>query len=254
MQATLVVGSVADVAAAVLFAYTGSRIAVRHVSAGSRVANAGLAAWWLSIALIWLTDGLRGFAVIAMGPTDPRVVAAAVGSYYVYVLLLCAGLWGLLTYLVFLVRGRSLALALALFYGAYFAVAAFAVAIAEPSRIEVNAWFTYVAYAVPLSPLAEASLLLFLLVPELVGVVVYLALARRVARPLARYRIHVVGYALLLWIGLNLVADLAGVHHAEWWEVTRRLLAIGASIAVLAGYHPPAWIRRRFGDAREAAV
>lgn len=246
MQATLALGSAADVAAALLFAFTGWRIAARHVSAGSRLANAGLAAWWLSIALIWLLDGARGVAVLALGTSDPRVVDAATDLYYAYLLLLCVALWGLLTYLAFLIRGRSLAGGLALFYGAYFAVAAYAVSVARPARVEVTAWSTYVAYAQPLAPSAEVSLLLFLLVPQVVGVVAYLSLARRVDGPLARYRVLVVGTALLVWIGLNLVADVLGVHHTAWWEVGRRVLALVASLVVLAGYHPPRWVVRRY--------
>lgn len=253
MEGALAAGSIADVAAAMLFAYTGSRIAIRRVSAGSRLANAGLAVWWLSIAGIWLLDGLRGFAVLARGVGDPIVVEAAIALYYVYVLLLCAALWGLLTYLGYLIRGRSVAALLGLFYGAYFAIAAYAVSIASPDALVTNGWAAWVAYARPLPQMAEASLLLFLLVPQLGGAIAYLGLARRVREPLARYRVLVVGTALLLWIGFNLLADLSGVHHAPAWEIGRRVLAIAASAAVLAGYHPPAWVRRRYAGVEGAA-
>lgn len=253
METTLLVGSTAELAAAVLFAFTGRKTAARRVSADARVPNAGLTAWWMSIALLWLIDAARGYAVAARGPTDRFVHDAFVALFYIAVLVLCVALWGLLNYLVFLYRGRHATAPLGIFYGAYFLVASVAVAAARPDEIRLGAWATHVTYDVPLAPGVEASLFLFLLAPQLAGAAAYLSLARRASDPMQRYRIVVVGTTLLVWIGVNLAADLLRITYDDAWQIARIALGILAATAILSAYAPPSWLRRRFGPTLEAA-
>lgn len=245
METTLLAGSVAQLAVAFLFAFTGRTIAKRRVSAESRLPQGALTIWWTSIALLWLIDAARGGAVALWGPTDAAVRDVFVALFYVSVLLLCVALWGLLTYLAFLYRGWHAAIPLGIFYGAYYLVASITVAIARPDAIRVGMWATHVVYETPLPIPLEASLFLFLLVPQLVGAAAYLSLARRTADPLQRYRVIVVGTTLLVWIGANLAADLARLTYDDTWQVLRVALGVLASAAILTAYSPPHWVRRR---------
>lgn len=245
METALLVGSAAQLAAAFLFAFTGRTIARRRVSTQSRLPQGALTAWWTSIALLWLIDAARGVAVALWGPTDAAVRDTFVALFYVSVFLLCVALWGLLTYLVFLYRGRDASVPLGIFYGSYFVVASVTVAFARPDAIRVGTWATHVVYETPLPTPLEASLFLFLLVPQLVGAAAYLSLAGRTPDPLQRYRVIVVGTTLLIWIGANLTADLAQLTYEDTWQVLRVALGVLASVAILTAYSPPHWVRRR---------
>jgi len=252
VETTLLLGSGADIAAAILFAFTGRQIAMRRVSASAKLPQTALMTWWLSIAAIWLIDGLRGLAVAVVGVPGQTVQNAFFALFYVNVLLLCLGLWGLLTYLIFIYRGSQAAIPLAGFYATYFGIAAVAVAYARPDAIRVGEWATHVTYRTPLPGAIEASLLLALLLPQLVGAAAYLSLAPRTKDPLQRYRVVVVGVTLLIWIGVNLAADLARLSYDDTWQAARRVLGIAAASAILAAYAPPRWLRRRVTAHAEA--
>lgn len=252
MDAGIVAGSFADLLAAALFAYVGWRLSRRAIPETAKSAARGFHVWWLSIGLIWGLEGLRGLAFVA-GLTDGaggRLAFALL--YYAFLLLLCVGLWGLLTYVVYLYQGRDASRLLAFFYGAYFLVAAGAVAYAQPGMVTAGTWTTTVPYERPLPAWSEALLFLFLLVPQLVGAGSYLLLARRVGSPGHRFRIGVVAGTLLAWIGINLVADLAGWTAEGSWQIARRAIGVGAALAILAAYHPPGSVRRWI-EARERA-
>lgn len=253
MPTTLWLAAAGDLAVAGVFAYVGMRLGRRHVSAEAQAASMGFMAWWLSISAIWALDAARTGAV-AMG-IEPGGLAARtlVSLHYATIALLCVGLTGLLAYLAFLYTGRAFVKPIAGFYLSYFAIAAFAVSGARPDAILVGGWGTHVVYAEPLARGEEALFFLFLLVPQLVAAAAYLRLAGHVKTATQRYRIAVVAVTLIVWIGGNLVGDVARWTYVDAWEISRRVLGLVAALAIFAAYQPPASIARRL-EARDARL
>lgn len=245
MDARLLVGALADLFVAGVFATVGYRLSRRSVAPEAKRAARGFNLWWAGIALVWTIDAARGFAIA--GGVSPQSAAwdAFLLGQYAFIIVLCVALTGLLTYLLFVFTGRDLYVPLAAFYGAYVIVALLAMTTAQPSDIRIGTWATHVVYANDLAPATEATFFLFLLVPQLGGAAAYLSLARRTTERERKFRILVVGTSLLVWIGVNLAADLAGWTYADAWQVARRALALVASIAILLAYDPPAWLRAR---------
>lgn len=233
MDTTLLVGSLGDLTAAALFAYVGQRVARRHVSFDAYAANLAWGTWWTAIALLWTFDGLRGLAVV-VGAAD-RLLPVFIALHYVGIAILCLALWGLLTYITFLRTGRHTGVLFGLLYGAGLAAALTAAALAQPDHLRAVNWMTFIEYAHPLAVPIEAAFFLLLLAPQIVGAAAYLLLARR-AEGAARHRILLVGGALLAWVGINLVADLARWTDADAWQLSRRLLGIVASATIMQAY------------------
>lgn len=234
MGASLLAASLVDLAVAGLFAYVGRRVTARHVSSGSEGANAAWATWWFAIAVLWGMDAARGLAA-AVGAAGP-LGDVFLFLHYAYVGILCVALWALLSYLVFLFRGVDARVPLAAAYGAYFVVASAAIAYAGPDSVRVGDWATSIEYARDLPRLAEVGLLVFLLLPQVVGAAAYLSLARRTRDDATKRRILLVGSALVAWIGVSLAADLASLGGEAAWEIARRGLAVAASVTILVAY------------------
>jgi hypothetical protein len=89
----------------------------------------------------------------------------------------------------------------------------------------------------------EVVLVLLLLVPEILGAILYLSLLRRTRDTAQRYRITLVGGGILLWFALDLFIPATTIG----WVIFRSLLTVGPALMSLAAYYPPEWARRRYG-------
>jgi hypothetical protein len=243
---TLALAGLVDLAAGAVFAYVGHRLARRHAGEHAR-ASLMFALWWQALAGTILITGARN-TLAGLGFTTPLAGALFGALNYVFVLLLCLGLWGLLYYLVVLFTGRrGVFWPLGVFYLAYFAVAAAVLLSLGPATVVAGKWFAQVAYANTLRGPLLAVLLLLLLLPQILAAVAYGTLALRLKDATRRYRVGVVSVALVVWLGLQLAAPFLGLGRHEAWAAGGRFVGLAAALAVYWAYHPPAWVRQRHG-------
>lgn len=245
---TLAAAAAVDALVALVLVYVGWTVAIRPASAEGRRALHAFGVWWIGLAITVAINATKeGFA--SAGILAP---AFFVALQYVWVAALCAAVWGLLYYLIFLFTGHDeWYWRLALFYVAYGAAAAWALAQLQPNGIIAptateHKWFIQWSYANP-SALGVVLnvLILLLLLPQIGAAVVYLRAAGRTKDKLARFRVRVVAWALILWLGLTLLAPFVQLGRFEAWQAGGRLVGLAASLAILYAYRPPAALRRR---------
>lgn len=248
----LLVASSVDVAVAILLAFVGVVVARRHASPAARRAQRAFAVWWWGLSV---TTGVTASREVAgaFGVADAAaVVAVANLLQYAYVVALCAAVWGLLYYLLYLYTGRSgFFWPLATFYGLYGLVALGLIIQMRPAGISVGKWFAGAAYASPQTGgVLLTVMVLLLLLPQLVAAAAYATLYRKVENAESKYRIALVSGALFVWLGLSLVAPFIQLGRFEAWQAGGRLVGLAAAVVILMAFRPPAWVRARWRNVR----
>jgi hypothetical protein len=89
--------------------------------------------------------------------------------------------------------------------------------------------------------------LLLLVFPQILGSLAYFTLYFRVNSATQKYRILIVSWSIIIWFLSAFLASISGLSQQDWWQVTSRLLGLGAALAIMLAYQPPDWIKRRFG-------
>lgn len=244
---TLGFAALVDAAIFLVFVVVGLVVLRRPTSSEARAASVAFGLWWLGIGASVLANALKEACVAFAVHETPAAVAALVAVEYASVAALVVAVGGLVYYLVYLFTGRRGALLpIAAFYAAYGLVALALVSNMEPSGVEPGKWFVQWAHERPQQGGGLLTLLvLLLLLPQIVGSGLYLSLRSRVAEPLARYRVTMVGSAILAWQGIQLVAPFLALGRFEWWQAGGRLVGLAAALVVLLAYLPPAAWRER---------
>lgn len=244
---TLLVAAVVDSAIAGVLAGVGRVFHGAAASVDARRALASFRLWWFGLAFTVFANASKE-AVAAFGAhTSPFAVVILNAMSYAFILATCAAVAGLLYYLTYLVTGRRGAFVpIVAFYAAYTVVALALVARMAPAGVTPGKWFVQWAFLHPTSggPLL-AVLTLLLLLPQIAAGIAYLVLRRRLDEPLARYRTGLIGWALVLWLGLALVAPFVQLGRFEAWQAGGRLVAFAAALAIFSAYRPPALVRTR---------
>ncbi|MDE1819215.1 MAG: hypothetical protein KGJ23_02720 [Euryarchaeota archaeon] len=248
--AALVSGSW-DLASAGIYAVLAWTLSRRQVSAASRVANTQFAVWWGALSASTLIGSLESlYAAFAAPGLD-----VAASALLLTVAVICVALWGLVGYLIFVFTGRYHLLPLTLVYVVYYVLlssfvtarlvdyvatngAAGAVSVVDGS-VSLNFITTGGGAALDL-------LLAFLLLPEIVGAVLYLTLYRRTTDRTVRFRILMVGGGLLGWLGSSSILALVGASGSLAGLVFTRTTGVVAALAILMAFRPPEWVRTRF--------
>lgn len=246
VSSTLLAAALFAFVAAAVYAYVGDRLRRRRVSEEARLAAQLFSLWWLALAGATAITGLTHLAG-ALGNTD---LALHVTLTSVNLLLICAALWGLLYYLVYLFTGRKGAVVpLSVFYAAYYVSLVYYVTSSHPAAVELRRWQAALVYEQPLAGPLFTALVLLLVVPQIVGALAYFTLFFRVRDRTQRYRIGVVSWSIVLWFGSALVAAAAGLGQNDAWQVASRAIGLGAALAILMAYEPPGFLKRRLGVA-----
>lgn len=253
----LLLASAADVLMGVLFALVGSAIWRRHVTPDARQAARAFTLWWYGIGALVVVEGARGI-VASVGALDTLLFAALFqAAWYAWVFILAASMWGLLTYLLYLYTGSYRGeITLAIFYGAWAAVAIWQTALAGPT-FRPTQLATLVEYRVPLPAWVQALFFLTLYVPQLAGIGLYLRMGRAATGGEARFRVRATGWGLLVWLGANLVAGIANVVPSDEWQVAKRILGVTVATLILVSYRPTYEMRRQLSrpnEERDAAL
>ncbi|GEM_PF-5540458 len=234
-SATLLLAGALSVVTGVGFAIVARAVSQRLASDAARLARRAHTAWWLCLGAYLVLQGSLTMAA-GVGALD---LGTYLGSRIVAIPLLCASVWGLTFYLLYLYTGRtSAAIPLALLYlvaAATFAYATFS----GPQTLRVKTWLVEVDDSAPLYRLVYAVVGL----PPILASLGYFGLLRRVQDPEKRYRIALLGGSILAYLGGGLAARLFANDVVIF--LTLVVLGLGAAVASLAAYYPPAFVRRR---------
>jgi hypothetical protein len=239
--ATLLLGSLVNLAAAAVFVYVGGHFRPGASGDGGGAARA-FRVYWTGLGLYTAYGGVMD-ALASVGWTPfPAFLAARLVSLPV----ISAALAGLSYYFLYLFTGNRAWLPVsAAAYMVACGVAVYYVWSRIPAGVAVYDWRTDIAYANPYeTPALDAILLIFVL-PPLVGSLAYGTLALRVASSAARYRIVVVSSAIFLSTVGAVVARVADTSQLVQL-LSRPVLGALVAAAVLAAYRPPLWVPMRY--------
>ena len=244
--ATLLLGALLALGTAVGFAAVGRLALVR--AQGSSGVGTFFALFWFSAATVWTAQGAQSLLAYLGLLTPPLLTATDQVSSPFY----CLAAGSLLYYVLYLVTGRGGIIG---YIFVYYALLLFAlrwsVAEAAPTGFEVLEWNVATTYERPLQGPFYSAVVSLIALPLLASILAYASLAFRVRDPAARYRIACVAGGLLLWVGTEALSFTSGIAATTAGELTRRLVALAATLLVLAGYLPPRVARERWG-ARDA--
>lgn len=246
---TLGAAAFVDLLIAALFVYVAMIVARRSTSAKAHRASLAFAAWWGGVGVTIFTNALRE-GLAAGGLHNAPAARALLDLWqYVYVVALVVAVAGLVYYLVYLYTGNGRWFwPLVAFYSAYGLTALALIARMQPAGVTPGKWFVTWAYVNPQAGGAIfLVLVLLLLLPQIVGSALYLSLRRRLQDPMGRYRVTMVGGAILVWQSIQLLAPFVRLGQFEWWQAGGRLMGLAAALIVLAAYRPPAFVRRWLG-------
>jgi hypothetical protein len=236
----LIYGGISMVSVAV-YAIVGRRLSRRSVPEDARVARDQFSLWWYGLAVLTFLGGVES-------------LLAAVGLFTLQldILLLdltllgfCAAMWGLVGYLSYLYTGRQHLVPLTLLYSLAYVLLLDYVISGDPTGFTVVSGRVVSSFS-PASGLAvTVVLVLLLVVPEVAAVLAYLTLLFRTSDRTLRFRIALVGGALLCWFATALVPSPGGTAGTAWGVLQPLVGAIAATV-ILISYYPPALIQRLF--------
>lgn len=240
MAETLILGSAFSLSIGLLYLYVGSVVAKKPVSPEARPALTSFVLWWYGLGAVSLVGG----ATNLLGAYGALDLALLTTLTYALFLVLCLSLWGLITYLVFVFSGRTLQKSLGAFYLGFYFFLVYLLVAAKPVGIKTGRWSTTLDYANQVHPIFVTLFLVLLLLPQAIGSLAYLSLAFRTKERAARYRIVMVSVSIFVWFFASFIVSQAGIAQTDAWQVASKMIALGASVAILAAYRPPAWIQR----------
>lgn len=244
--ATLAVQGILQLGIGATFALVAQRVGQRAPhSPDARIAHRAFLAWWY---------GLGGY--IAFLGFDAIAGAFGFASYPLFLAvrlvnipLLCAALWGMLTYVIFMWRGNARVWRPAAIYAAGLGLAYYATTFLNTDGIVVAEFSAGLRDA---DPLYMNLVYAYFAIPLLSCIVAYGLLVRRVRGSEQRYRILMVASSLFLWVASGLFGEVSGNRVIAFATVSA--FGMGASLVFLLAYQPPKGIieRLRERDARHA--
>lgn len=243
VNTALLVDGVFGLTTAGVYAFIGRTLWSRRAEGDSRSAALAFATWWHTLGAVTALSALMRI----LAGVDALSFQVFYVEIHVAILLLSAGLWGLVYYLAFVLTGNArLRGPLAIGYAGFLVACIAHVARRRPIGIELDGLSLRLAYE-RADPILQNVLVLALLVPPLIAAAGYLGLLFRVRDRTSRYRISLVAGSILAWFGSVLLASEVGLSQVPWWPIASRLIGLAAALTILAAYLPPSWIKRRFG-------
>lgn len=235
MAGALLAAGVVSAVVGASFGFVARAVLRQPVAGEHRLAHRAHAAWWLALGAYLVLQG----AMTAAAATTGLSLGVYLASRVVAIPLLCAGVWGITYFLVYLYTGwREANRPLAVFFALVAALFAWAT-FATPQELLVRQWIIEIDDSAPLFTLIYALVGL----PPIVASLAYLALLRKVRGRAQRYRIVLSAGGILLYVGTGLAARL-GTNDALIFA-TLVGCGVAAALASLAAYYPPAFVRAR---------
>ena len=247
INSTLLIGALFSILQAIIFFLVGEALRRRRITtASARLAWSLFVLWWYGVALSTFVGGVQNL----LGAFGTRSLPVFLTMAQLNVLFICASLFGLLYYLIFLLVGSSRPLLpLFAFYVAYYALLVYYLNSLIPTGISFGRWTVTLQYEhAAVGPLFSVVLAL-LVIPQMLCSLVYFLIFFRVHDVTQKYRILLVSWSIFLWFGSALFVSAAGFGALDWWQIVSRLIGLAAALIILLAYQPFRWIRRRFGVA-----
>jgi hypothetical protein len=243
MDPTLLADAAVDAAVAVVYAAVGVRLTRRQVAPAARGPAMGFALWWNGLAATGAMAAVFSLAV-GLGVRDlPGLLALS----FLVAVPFTLGLAGLVYHLAFLYTGRKFLWPIVGIYGAYNALQLANLLRATPTTVVVEGWRPHVVLDPPTTLAFLVLTLVLLLAPPLLAVVGYATLYARVDDPTSRYRIALLAGSIFAWLVSVLLISQPALARADVWQGATRVVVLVSALAILAAYHPPTWVQRRFG-------
>jgi hypothetical protein len=249
IQPTLLFGAMLSVIGAITYYYVGLMLFQRRLpSRESRLAWTLFVVWWYALAATTLSGALLSL----LGALGIAGLPLFITITLMNLLATCVALYGLMFYLLYLFTGsRRLLRPLTIFYIAFYTLIVYYVQASIPVGVRINRWSATLEYQNQITgPLFWITLFL-LVFPQIIGSLAYFTLYFRVQTPTQKYRILLVSWSIIVWFLSSFMANISGLSQQDWWQITSRLIGLGAALMILFAYQPPAWIKQRF---RVAAV
>lgn len=242
---TLIISAIFAWLAAGVYAYLAWRLRIRVIaSAEARLAWQSFILWWLGLAATTLVTGMLN----VLGAFHLTSLPLFLTITHLNLLIVCVALWGLLYYLFYLFTGNSRSLIpLSVFYVVYYALLVYYVAAGIPVGVTVNRWRTTIDYQNEMTGPFFLVVLFLLVIPQIIGGLVYFTLYFQVRDATQKYRILLVSWSIIIWFMSALIASLTGLSGYDWWQITSRLIGLSAALVIFMAYFPPRWIQRRYG-------
>ncbi|HKV90830.1 MAG TPA: hypothetical protein VJQ43_06535 [Thermoplasmata archaeon] len=249
MDNTALVTAIATLVAAGMYLYVGWRLFQRPVSPESRLPAAQFSLFWAALGVGTIATAVESLVAAFQTPSLALVITVT----DINILLICALLWGLVSYLAYLYTGRRVALPLAVVYGILYVLLLYIITASQPDMVTVNSGVVGVHYATFVNGPILAVLLILLILPEFIASFAYFTLVFRTKDPTIRYRVTLVSWSLIAWFGLsflNIGARLGGGLGAQ---IVGQGIGVIIAVVVLLAFFPTAGIRSRFGVSAVAA-
>jgi hypothetical protein len=241
VTSTLLASALLALATAAGFATVGVLVLRRRAPS---LALVSFGVFWWSAAGIWADQGvaaLSGALGFASFPLLRMLDELATPLY-------CVASASLLFFVLYLLTGKHRALGPILaYYLALWAALRYHVAEAAPGGFEVRAWQVNVTYAAPLQGMRYTILIALMVLPLLAAIAAYGSLVFRLQDAGARYRIACVAADLIVWVTTEALSYTTGAVATTEGELTRRIVALGSTLVMMAGYIPPRFARQRWG-------
>ncbi len=253
MTDTLALVGTYDFIVGVLYVYVGLQVAKRSVPREAQLAQRMFLVWWYALGSVSLIGALNIilYRLEALNPAYFIIVSQ------INLLAIVVALLGLLYYMVYIYTGsgrwfKPLVAFYVLFYLSLLGLVA--ALWNPPTDFTDNGWNIV---SLPesdreLSPIAGFAFVVLLIGPQMAAAIGFLRLGPKLEDVTQRYRVRLVGTAILVWFGLSLIASIAGLiadvdlTTADGWQYTQRAIGFGAVLAILAAYKPPKWVQHKF--------
>lgn len=237
VQPTLIVNLVFAAASAAVFAMVGWTVQKRKVSADARLGRTAFMTWWYGLAIVTLVGPLTAIPPFTKD-VDLFIVATVLST-----LVICAALWGLLVYLIFLfTSNRRVAWPLGAGYLGYFAFLVYYILKQDPTGVEVTRWGARLVPQPPTTGWSFWLTVIFLLAPQLLGALAYLTLYWRVDQPILRKRILLVSTSILVWFGSAAVTVAStasaapGTEQPDWIVIMGKIIGLAAALTIFYAF------------------
>lgn len=163
--------------------------------------------------------------------------------------LLALSLWGLLTYLLYLITGRRYGRLTGILYAAHAAFMVTVIFRSQPIGVYVGAWRTDLEYAVPPPAVLDVVNLFAVVLAPVLASIVYLVIAIKLPKHghrEQRFRSIIVASALIFWWTVAVAAGQRDMLDVEWFQLLNRILGLLAAGAILLAYNPPRRFRQKW--------
>ncbi len=237
-----------------LYVYVGLQISKREVPDAARLAHRMFLTWWYALGSVSLIGALN-IGLYRVGALHP-VYFTIIGQ--INLLAIVVALLGLLYYMVYIYTGSGKWFKPIIgFYAVfYLLLVALVVWLWSPATDFTDDGWNIVALPESeqeLSPVMGLVFVVLLVGPQLAAAIGFIRLGSKLEDVTQRYRVRMVGTAILIWFGLSLVGSLGTIILDEdltsfdAWQYTQRIIGLGAVLTILAAYKPPKWIQQKFG-------